>query len=231
MCDSNSMANRSSPSTRPAFADPKLAGPRLISMARTAPSAAFAARISCFLFLDATQRISKVDKQLCDYISQNYKPCILVVNKWDTMAKTMTTDKWVRYLARFVPHDALCADRFHHGTNRQKREGPAEPWPDAVQAIAVADSHGATESTSARCRVSHSAAHSRQSSPEDLLRHASRRAAPDAGACFAAILRGSNATTSATCWARSAINCISKKCRSSSTCANVSRATHAMKSA
>lgn len=51
-----------------------------------------------FLFLDATQRISKVDKQLCDYISQNYKPCILVVNKWDLVAKTMHTEKWVRYL-------------------------------------------------------------------------------------------------------------------------------------
>jgi len=51
-----------------------------------------------FLFLDATQRISKVDKQLCDYISQQYKPCVLVVNKWDQLAKTMPTEKWVRYL-------------------------------------------------------------------------------------------------------------------------------------
>ena len=62
-----------------------------------------------FLFLDATQRISKVDKQLCDYISQQYKPCILVVNKWDLMAKSMPTEKWVRYLydtfrtMRFAP--------------------------------------------------------------------------------------------------------------------------------
>lgn len=62
-----------------------------------------------FLFLDATQRISKVDKQLCDYVSQQYKPCILVVNKWDLMAKSMPTEKWVRYLydtfrtMRFAP--------------------------------------------------------------------------------------------------------------------------------
>lgn len=59
------------------------------------------------LFLDATQRISKVDKQLCDYISQNYKPCILVVNKWDLMAKAMSTDKWVRYL-----HDSFRTMRY-----------------------------------------------------------------------------------------------------------------------
>ncbi|MCA9229512.1 MAG: ribosome biogenesis GTPase Der [Planctomycetales bacterium] len=60
-----------------------------------------------FLFLDATQRISKVDKQLCDYISQNYKPCVLVVNKWDLLVKTMVTDKWVRYL-----HDQFRTMRY-----------------------------------------------------------------------------------------------------------------------
>ncbi len=60
-----------------------------------------------FLFLDASQRISKVDKQLCDYISRNYKPCVLVVNKWDLLAKTMVTEKWVHYL-----HDQFPAMRY-----------------------------------------------------------------------------------------------------------------------
>jgi GTP-binding protein len=60
-----------------------------------------------FLFFDATQRISKVDKQLCDYIAQQYKPCIFVVNKWDQMAGTMPTEKWVRYL-----HDAFGTMRY-----------------------------------------------------------------------------------------------------------------------
>jgi GTP-binding protein len=50
------------------------------------------------LFFDASQRISKVDKQLCDYIAQQYKPCIFVVNKWDLMAGSMPMDKWVTYL-------------------------------------------------------------------------------------------------------------------------------------
>jgi len=50
------------------------------------------------LFFDATQRISKVDKQLCDYIAQQYKPCIFVVNKWDLLAGSMPTEKWVTYL-------------------------------------------------------------------------------------------------------------------------------------
>lgn len=50
------------------------------------------------LFFDASQRISKVDKQLCDYIAQQYKPCMFVVNKWDLMINSMPTEKWVTYL-------------------------------------------------------------------------------------------------------------------------------------
>ncbi|MBI3836944.1 MAG: ribosome biogenesis GTPase Der [Planctomycetia bacterium] len=54
------------------------------------------------MFFDPSQRISKVDKQLCEYIAENYKPCVFVVNKWDLMAGSMPTEKWVTYL-----HDAF----------------------------------------------------------------------------------------------------------------------------
>jgi GTP-binding protein len=37
------------------------------------------------LFLDPTQGIARLDKQLADYIAKQYKPCIFVVNKWDLM--------------------------------------------------------------------------------------------------------------------------------------------------
>jgi GTP-binding protein len=50
------------------------------------------------LFFDPTQRISKVDKQLSDYVASQYKPCIFVVNKWDLMADGMPTERWVGYL-------------------------------------------------------------------------------------------------------------------------------------
>jgi GTP-binding protein len=59
------------------------------------------------LFFDATERISKVDKQLCDYIAEQYKPCIFVVNKWDQLVNSMPTDKWVRYL-----HDSFPTMRY-----------------------------------------------------------------------------------------------------------------------
>ena len=50
------------------------------------------------MFFAGNDPISKVDKQLCKYISENYKPCIFVVNKWDLMFGRMPTDRWVRYL-------------------------------------------------------------------------------------------------------------------------------------
>jgi len=50
------------------------------------------------MFFDASQRISKVDKQLCKYVADQYKPCVFVVNKWDLLANSMPTERWVQYL-------------------------------------------------------------------------------------------------------------------------------------
>ena len=38
-----------------------------------------------YLFLDPTQGITRLDKQLADYVAKEYKPCVFVVNKWDLM--------------------------------------------------------------------------------------------------------------------------------------------------
>ena len=51
------------------------------------------------MFFDATETISKVDKQLVEEISEHYKPCIFVINKWDqALDLEMTTEKWSKYL-------------------------------------------------------------------------------------------------------------------------------------
>jgi len=51
------------------------------------------------MFLDASQTISMVDKQLMGEVSAEFKPCIFVINKWDLgQAAGMTTDKWVQYI-------------------------------------------------------------------------------------------------------------------------------------
>ncbi len=50
------------------------------------------------MFFDSSSRVSKVDRQLCKYINDQYKPCIFVVNKWDLMAEHMPTERWADYL-------------------------------------------------------------------------------------------------------------------------------------
>jgi GTP-binding protein len=42
------------------------------------------------MFLDPRVRISKVDKQLAEYVLEHHKPAIFVVNKWDLMVPTPT---------------------------------------------------------------------------------------------------------------------------------------------
>lgn len=42
------------------------------------------------MFLDPTQGITRLDKQLADYIAKEYKPCVFTVNKWDLM---LTADR------------------------------------------------------------------------------------------------------------------------------------------
>jgi len=55
------------------------------------------------MLFDAGQRVSKVDKKLCHYIQDHYKPCLLVVNKWDLMKDHMPTSNWADYLREQFP--------------------------------------------------------------------------------------------------------------------------------
>jgi GTPase len=56
------------------------------------------------MFFDAAQEVSSVDKQLVQYICDEYKPCIFVVNKWDLGKKQgMTSERWGEYLSLQFP--------------------------------------------------------------------------------------------------------------------------------
>jgi GTP-binding protein len=57
------------------------------------------------LFMDPRVRISKVDKQLADYIFEHNKPAIFVVNKWDLMVPTPTGKFGVYIRATFPSLD------------------------------------------------------------------------------------------------------------------------------
>jgi GTP-binding protein len=54
------------------------------------------------LFFDPRWRISKVDKQLAEYILENHKPAVFVVNKWD-LAGTLRTGKFAEYVRKVFP--------------------------------------------------------------------------------------------------------------------------------
>ncbi len=49
-------------------------------------------------FFDANEPISKVDRQLCNYIAAEHKPCIFVVNKWDMLLGKAVTGQWAEHL-------------------------------------------------------------------------------------------------------------------------------------
>jgi GTPase len=55
------------------------------------------------MFFDATDTISRVDKQLMSYVIEHHKPCIFVVNKWDLLMGSMPTDRWVKYIRAQFP--------------------------------------------------------------------------------------------------------------------------------
>lgn len=59
------------------------------------------ADIALFL-IDATLKVSEVDKKLGDYIVSEYKPCIIVINKWD-LVSGVETQKFNDYISKCLP--------------------------------------------------------------------------------------------------------------------------------
>ena len=54
------------------------------------------------LLIDAPRKISQVDKKIGDYIKTQYKPCILVINKWD-LAGQVETSTFTNYVQARLP--------------------------------------------------------------------------------------------------------------------------------
>jgi GTPase len=56
------------------------------------------------LLVDATTPVSQVDKKLAHFISEEYKSCILVINKWDLALQAgSATDDYEDYLTKVLP--------------------------------------------------------------------------------------------------------------------------------
>jgi GTP-binding protein len=61
-------------------------------------------RADVVLFLiDATVEVSQVDKKIARFIANEYKSCILVVNKWDLAKGNTVTGDYEDYLTKLLP--------------------------------------------------------------------------------------------------------------------------------
>lgn len=60
-------------------------------------------RADVVLFMmDATTKISQVDKKLCHLIKEEFKPCVIIVNKWDLAKGVADTDDYAEYLDKVL---------------------------------------------------------------------------------------------------------------------------------
>jgi len=61
-------------------------------------------RADVVLFMiDATTAVSQVDKKLARFIAEEYKSCIIVINKWDLAKDAATSDDYEDYLTKSLP--------------------------------------------------------------------------------------------------------------------------------
>jgi GTP-binding protein len=70
-------------------------------------------RADVILFMiDATADISDVDKKLARIIVDEYKPCVIVVNKWDLAKGRAGAEDYGEYLTKTMPHMATAPVAF-----------------------------------------------------------------------------------------------------------------------
>jgi GTP-binding protein len=55
------------------------------------------------LLIDATTEVSEVDKKIARFIADEYKSCIIVINKWDLAKETAVTGSYEDYLTKLLP--------------------------------------------------------------------------------------------------------------------------------
>ncbi len=57
----------------------------------------------CLLLLDATEKISQVEKHLAGELMDQMKPTLIVLNKWDLMPKKASVADYMEYLGQELP--------------------------------------------------------------------------------------------------------------------------------
>ncbi len=56
-----------------------------------------------FMIIDATVDMGDVDQKLASYIGEEFKPCVIVINKWDLVAERANAEQFEEYLGEILP--------------------------------------------------------------------------------------------------------------------------------
>ena len=80
------------------------------------------ADVVLYLF-EATEPVGRVDRQLLEYVSEAFKPVVIVVNKWDLAAARASRDDFAPYLTETIPELAYAPIIF---TTAMTGKGVAE---------------------------------------------------------------------------------------------------------
>lgn len=84
-------------------------------------------RADVILFLvDSTVPIGDVDKKLADLIVQEYKPCVVVVNKWDLAKGRASAEDYADYVEKTMPHIAHAPLAFTTATESRNTKAAIE---------------------------------------------------------------------------------------------------------
>ncbi len=69
------------------------------------------------LLIDAVEPMGTVDKQLASYIVEQFRPVVLVVNKWDLAAGRAERAAYEEYIGKVLPHLSYAPISFTVATN------------------------------------------------------------------------------------------------------------------
>ena len=56
-----------------------------------------------FMMIDSTVDMGDVDQKLASYIASEFKPCIIVINKWDLVGEKASSEQYEKYISTKLP--------------------------------------------------------------------------------------------------------------------------------
>jgi GTP-binding protein len=127
-------------------------------------------RADVVLFMmDAATKISQVDKKLCNLIRSEFKPCVIVVNKWDLAKDVAATEDYADYLDQVlvgIRHAPIAFTTANEAKNVQSvLDLATELYKQATVKIPTAKLNKAIEILSEEKEIGRASCRERVSSP------------------------------------------------------------------